>query len=63
MTVSAHFIRLLACNIASYHSLAPLALNSVCTFDSVCVRVCLITMYIALLSHYSLIGIVDCAAC
>ena len=30
MTVSAHFIRSLACNIASYHSLAPLALNSVC---------------------------------
>lgn len=50
MTVSAHFIRLLACNIASYHSLAPLALNSVCTFGSVCVRACvrLITTYIAL---------------
>lgn len=40
MTVSAHFIRLLARDIASYHSLAPLALNSVCAFDSVCVRVC-----------------------
>lgn len=47
MTVSAHFIRLLARNIASYHSLAPLVLNSVCTFDSVCVSVCirLITYY------------------
>lgn len=40
MTVSAHFIRLLARNIASYHSLAPSALNSVCTFDSVYVPVC-----------------------
>lgn len=50
MTVSAHFIRLLGGNIASYHSLAPLALNSVCMFDSVCVRGCvrLITTHIAL---------------
>lgn len=50
MTVSAHFIRLLARNIASYHSPAPLALNSVCTFGSVCVRACVrrITTYIAL---------------
>lgn len=30
MTVSAHFIRLLARNIASYNSPAPLALNSAC---------------------------------
>lgn len=36
----AHFIRLLACSIASYHSLTPLALNSVCSFDSVCACVC-----------------------
>lgn len=40
MTVSAHFIRSLARNIASYRSPAPLALNGVCRFDSVCVRVC-----------------------
>lgn len=30
MTASAHFIRLLARNIASYNSAAPLALNSAC---------------------------------
>lgn len=39
MILSAHFIRLLACNIASYNSPAPLLLNSACRFDSV-LRAC-----------------------
>lgn len=52
MTLSAHFIRSLGYNIASYNSPAPLALNSVCALDGPAVRarahVHLIATYIAL---------------
>lgn len=52
MTLSAHFIRSLGCNIATYNSPAPLALNSVCALDGPAVRACvcvrLIATYIAL---------------